>query len=100
MGACTNSAYLSQYELPGAFAPVASFSLLQQAHEVAGRLDIRCGGQPVLFDTFYDDANSLRRWQKMGVLAVEMESAALYANARGCKRMRCASHYFRLPFHR
>jgi purine-nucleoside phosphorylase len=32
-------------------------------------------------DLFYDDANSLAAWKKMGVLAVEMESAALYLNA-------------------
>ena len=32
-------------------------------------------------DTFYDDADSLRDWQKIGVLAVEMECAALYLNA-------------------
>ena len=32
-------------------------------------------------DTFYDDAGSLGDWRKMGVLAVEMESAALYMNA-------------------
>ena len=32
-------------------------------------------------DTFYDDGNSLAAWQKMNVLAVEMESAALYMNA-------------------
>ena len=32
-------------------------------------------------DLFYDDAQSTLAWQKMGVLAVEMESAALYMNA-------------------
>ena len=32
-------------------------------------------------ELFYDDADSLADWQKMGVLAVEMESAALYMNA-------------------
>ena len=32
-------------------------------------------------DTFYDDSSSLAAWRKMGVLAVEMESAALYMNA-------------------
>ena len=33
-------------------------------------------------DTFYDEReDSLLRWQKMGVLAVEMEAAALYMNA-------------------
>ena len=32
-------------------------------------------------DIFYDDAVSLSEWQKMGVLATEMEAAALYMNA-------------------
>ena len=32
-------------------------------------------------DTFYDDAASLEKWRKMGVLAVEMEAAALYMTA-------------------
>ena len=32
-------------------------------------------------DMFYDDAASAMKWAKMGVLGVEMESAALYCNA-------------------
>ena len=36
-------------------------------------------------DLFYGDyADSLRDWKKMGVLAVEMEAAALYMNAARC----------------
>ncbi|MBR3631182.1 MAG: purine-nucleoside phosphorylase [Oscillospiraceae bacterium] len=81
-GACTNGNYAAQYGLPGTVAPIASFRLLRAAAETADAL-----GMPVrvgnLFssDMFYDDANSLARWQKMGVLGVEMESAALYLNA-------------------
>ena len=35
------------------------------------------------FNSFYGEveSNALRRWQKMGVLCVEMEAAALYMNA-------------------
>ena len=41
-------------------------------------------------DTFYDDANSGMEWAKMGVLGVEMESAALYCNAaRAGKKALC-----------
>lgn len=41
-------------------------------------------------DTFYDDANSGMQWAKMGVLGVEMESAALYCNAaRAGKKALC-----------
>ena len=81
-GACTNGNYAEQYRLPGTVAPIASFRLLRTAAETADAL-----GMPVkvgnLFssDMFYDDANSLAEWQKMGVLGVEMESAALYLNA-------------------
>ena len=41
-------------------------------------------------DMFYDDANSGMEWAKMGVLGVEMESAALYCNAaRAGKKALC-----------
>lgn len=82
MGACTNSNYMEQYRLPGSYAPVADFGLLQQAVEQAKQLGLSYRvGNLFSSDTFYDDAMSLQDWQKMGVLAVEMEAAALYANA-------------------
>lgn len=82
MGACTNSNYASQYNLPGTYAPIASFELLQKAVEAAEKLGINVkAGNLYSSDTFYDDAQSLGEWRKMGVLAVEMEAAALYMNA-------------------
>ena len=82
MGACTNSAYATQYNLPGTFAPVADFETLQRAVAVAEKLGVKPYiGNIFSSDTFYDDSNSLAQWQKMGVLAVEMEAAALYMNA-------------------
>ena len=82
MGACTNSAYATQYNLPGTFAPVADFETLRKAVNVAEKLGVKPFiGNVFSSDTFYDDANSLAQWQKMGVLAVEMEAAALYMNA-------------------
>lgn len=82
MGACTNSNYLSQYKMPGTYAPIASYELLKKAADKAEEmgLDYKVGN---LFssDIFYDDSVSGLEWQKMGILAVEMESAALYANA-------------------
>jgi len=82
MAACTNSAYASQYELPGTVAPIADFKLLCTAKEVASDLNIDLKiGNLLSSDTFYDDSMSLGKWQKMGVLAVEMEAAALYLNA-------------------
>ena len=83
MGACTNSNYASQYQLPGVFAPIASFALVKKAQEAATDLSVPYRvGNLLSSDTFYDDrADNLLQWQKMGVLAVEMESAALYLNA-------------------
>ena len=86
MGACTNSAYASQYRLPGSFAPVADFALLRKAYETAQRLGAVCHvGNLLSSDTFYNDfpEDSLS-WARMGVLAVEMEAAALYMNAARC----------------
>ena len=82
MGACTNSAYADQYRLPGTFAPIADYGTLQNAVKAAERLGVKPYiGNLLSSDTFYDDANSLAEWQKMGVLAIEMECAALYMNA-------------------
>lgn len=92
MGACTDSNYASQYGLPGTYAPVADYGLLEQAVNAA-----RAQGVPVKVgnvlssDIFYNDDNSVNdSWRKMGVLAVEMEAAALYMNAaRAGKKALC-----------
>lgn len=83
MGACTNSAYAEQYGLGGVFAPIADFSLLEEAVSLAGEKKLSFHvGNILSSDTFYDDdAERTVRWAKMGVLAVEMEAAALYMNA-------------------
>lgn len=82
MAACTNSSYAEQYNLPGDFAPIADYVTLRKAVEVAENLGVTPHvGNLLSSDTFYDDSSSLSDWQKMGVLAVEMESAALYMNA-------------------
>ncbi len=82
MGACTNSSYSKQYNLPGDYAPIADYGTLRKAVEVAENLGVKAYiGNLLSSDTFYDDSSSLSEWQKMGVLAVEMESAALYMNA-------------------
>lgn len=83
MGACTDSNYGAQYELPGTFAPIASFELLRKAVRVIeemGNIGYKVGNV-VSSDVFYSDRQTTAAWQKMGALAVEMESAALYMNA-------------------
>ena len=82
MGACTNSNYVSQYGLPGNLAPIASFELLRKAVDTAEEMGLSSKvGNLYSSDTFYDDMSRLGEWQRMGVLAVEMEAAALYMNA-------------------
>ncbi|MGM9608845.1 MAG: purine-nucleoside phosphorylase [Eubacteriales bacterium] len=82
MGACTNGNYAMQYRLPGTFCPIASFDLVKRAAEECDKRSLHYKvGNILSSDTFYDDANSGMEWAKMGVLGVEMESAALYCNA-------------------
>ena len=83
MGASTNSNYASQYKLPGILAPIADFGLLRTAVEVAEKKQCKVQVRNILSsDTFYtDDPKDNDLWKRMHVLAVEMESAALYYNA-------------------
>ena len=82
-GACTSSNYAAQYHLPGTFAPIASFPLLKTAEAIASaREGLHCVvGNVLSADVFYDDVSPVDDWKKMGVLAIEMESNALYCNA-------------------
>ena len=81
-GACTNSNYVSQYELPGTFAPIADFELLRAAVESCEKFGYHYKvGNVVSSDTFYGENPHTDKWINMGVLAVEMEIAALYMNA-------------------
>lgn len=98
--ASTNSNYASQYNLPGTYAPTASFELVEKAVSIARKMGIEpIVGNVFSSDTFYDDAVSLKTWQKMGVLAVEMEAAALYMNAaRAGKKALCICTISDSPF--
>ena len=83
MGACTNSNYAAQYELPGTYAPIASWDLLNKAVTVANEKGINVKvGNILSSDTFYDaQKDSWKKWASMGVMGIEMEAAALYMNA-------------------
>ena len=91
MGACTNGNYAMQYGLPGTYAPIADFDLVRRAAETCEKLGARYKvGNIFSSDIFYDESNSGMEWAKMGVLGVEMESAALYCNAaRAGKKALC-----------
>ena len=79
---CTDSHFAHQYSLPGQFAPIADFTLLETAVAAARELGIEMPvGNLLSSDVFYDASNSTMKWAEMGVLAVEMESAALYMTA-------------------
>ena len=83
MGACTDSRYSYQYELPGDFAPIADYSLLEKAVGTARELKIPVKvGNVVSSDVFYNGyTKANEKWASMGALCVEMEAAALYMNA-------------------
>ena len=82
MGACTDSNYATQYNLGGSYSPIANFNLLSCAVETSKELGISpFVGNVLSSDIFYCGLDILKPWQNMGVLAVEMESAALYMNA-------------------
>ena len=91
MGACTNGNYAAQYNLPGTFCPIADFDLVKRAAALCDEAGVNYRvGNILSSDMFYDDANSGMQWAKMGVLGVEMESAALYCNAaRAGKKALC-----------
>lgn len=88
-GACTDSNYANQFHLPGTFAPIASWELLTEAVKAAEENGARYHvGNVNSSDVFYGDhvgvpegLDSVYGLKKMGVLALEMEAAALYMNA-------------------
>lgn len=86
MGACTNSNYAAQFNLPGTFAPIADFGLVRKAVDACEAIGARyMVGNLMSSDVFYDDdPEAWKQWRKMGVLAAEMEAAALYMNAARC----------------
>lgn len=102
MGACTDSNYAAQYQLPGTFAPIADYGLLEKAVNTARAQGVSVKvGNILSSDIFYNDDDEVNsKWRKMGVMAVEMEAAALYMNAaRAGKKALCmltiSDHLFR-----
>ena len=81
MGACTNSNFASQYGLNGTFAPIASYEVMEKCVNKAREMGLNYHvGNIISSDTFYSDDTS-SDWGRMGVLAIEMEAAALYMTA-------------------
>lgn len=83
MSANTNSNFGAQYGLLGNVAPTATYSLLEAAVNKAKEKELKYKVGTILSsDYFYiDNIADTTNWTKLGVLAVEMEAAALYMNA-------------------
>ncbi|MBR7028015.1 MAG: purine-nucleoside phosphorylase [Bacteroidaceae bacterium] len=80
--ACTDSNYAAQFEMPGTYAPIADFNLLRGAVEACEKFGYRYKvGNILSSDYFYTENGHIEKWINMGVMAVEMEAAALYMNA-------------------
>lgn len=83
MTASTDSNYINQYNLNGTFAPSANYELLNKSVNLLKKKNLKYHlGNVLSTDVFYsENLDTMRHWQKMNVLAVEMETAALYINA-------------------
>ena len=89
MGASTDSNWASQFHLGGTFAPICSYEMLRAAIQSAEELGATYHvGNILSSDSFYGDDEGVpealdikTNWKKMGIMAIEMESAALYMNA-------------------
>lgn len=84
IGSNTTSSYAEQYHMPGALAPTADYTLLSTAVDCAKARNIEMHvGNLLCSDAFYNEGGMAETvsWAKMGTLAVEMESTALYLEA-------------------
>ena len=88
-GACTDSNFMHQYHLDGTYAPIASWEMLRAAVETCEELGATYHvGNVLSTDNFYNDDEGIPEalqtvpmWQRMGVMACEMEASGLYATA-------------------
>ena len=91
-GASTDSNFADQYHLPGTFSPICSYGILKKCIDTAEQMKLRYHvGNILSTDRFYSDEENVpdglksnEVWAKMGIMAVEMEAAALYMTAARC----------------
>ena len=87
MSAYTDSNFGRQYGFDGNVAPCCSFDLLVKAREAAEKIGVNPKIGPMFTsDVFYNESNNTMLLKKLGILAVEMESAGLYLNAARAKK--------------
>ncbi|MGM7722052.1 purine-nucleoside phosphorylase [Metabacillus sp. Hm71] len=64
------------------YAPTANFQLLMKAYEIGIEKGLNLKvGNVFTADMFYNDNAELEKWARYGILAIEMETAALYTLA-------------------
>lgn len=82
-GSSSDSNYAAQFRLDGHFSALADMDLMYAAKEALDKKKVTYHmGNVLSADVFYDfDQEVWKKWAKLGVLAVEMESYALYINA-------------------
>lgn len=82
MSSVTNSNWSSQFEVNAQVPAVCSFELLQKAVKAAEDLGVTAHvGTMYSSDIFYDMTDTQMKLKELGVMGVEMESAALYYEA-------------------
>ncbi|MCI9555236.1 MAG: purine-nucleoside phosphorylase [Oscillibacter sp.] len=82
MTASTDCGYAAHLELPGTFAPCADYALLAAIAARAKEQGLSVKVGPVVSgEGFYYTDKWFQKWARMGILAVDMETAALYINA-------------------
>lgn len=82
LAASTDSNYQHAFDIPGQYSPSASWELIKKVYAASNEsgIDFKAGNV-VTCDVFYEFGDWWKKWAKMGVKAVEMETAALYMNA-------------------
>ena len=80
-GACTDSRFAHQFELPGTYSAISSYELLEKAVQKAKEKNVTYHvGNIISSDLFYHaDEGTNEKWASMGCLGVEMEAYALFA---------------------
>ena len=88
MGCSTDSNYAANYKIPGTLAPICNYEILSKCVESAKEMGVTYHvGNLLSSDVFYgDDETANDAWAKMGIMAIEMEGAALYMNAARAKK--------------
>ena len=83
MAASTDSNFAHQYKLDGTYSANCSWELLRKTYEASKEQNIDINvGNVFCSDIFYNASpEDWKKWAQMGVLAVDMESYALYCNA-------------------